>query len=165
MGMFTLLRFENMDDLLLLQLQDLYDAETRLRDALPMMANAAQSPELADVLRQHQKQTEGHLKQLEKIFGRLGERPEPQMSSAMRGLISDGEEILNARGDQAMRDAALISAAQRNEHYEITGYTNACAYAQRLGKKDVAQALGRILNDEVQTDKDLSRLAKRAIEA
>ncbi len=155
--------FHNLKDLFVQQLEDLYDAEKRLTGALPKMADAATSPQLVEALRQHETQTEIHVQRLENIFDRLGMRPQRETSEAMKGLIDEGQGMINAKGDDAVRDAALIAAAQRVEHYEIAGYGTVRTYAQQLGFQDVAQTLQQTLNEEGETDKRLTQLAESSI--
>jgi ferritin-like metal-binding protein YciE len=160
-GLFTSHEFNSLDDLFLEQLQDLYDAEKRLTSALPKMADAAHSPQLKDAFRLHLRQTEGQVSRLEQIFGELGQRPHRETCEAMKGLIREGEEMVQAKGDASVKDAALIAAAQRVEHYEIAGYGCARTYARLLGHTDAAKLLQETLDEEGATDKKLTALAER----
>jgi ferritin-like metal-binding protein YciE len=155
--------FNNLNDLFIEQLQDLYDAEKRLLKALPKMADAASTAELRQAFAEHHQQTNQHVQRLEQIFQRLGKTPESETSSAMKGLVSDGEGMVNAKGDDAVRDAALIAAAQRVEHYEIAGYGTARTFARQLGMSDVAQTLQQTLDEEGNTDKRLTQIAESQV--
>lgn len=155
--------FNDLNDLFVEQLQDLYDAEQRLVSALPKMADAAHSPDLSQAFREHLNQTENHVRRLEQVFDRIGKEPERQTCEAMKGMIKEGEDMIKAKGDDSVRDAALIAAAQRVEHYEIAGYGTVRTFAERLGLSDVAQTLQQTLDEEGETDKKLTKLAESHI--
>ncbi len=163
MGLLASTEFNTLNDLFLEQLEDLYDAEKRLTDALPKMAQAATSPELKQAFEDHEAQTRQHVQRLEQIFHRLGKSPQRETCEAMKGLIKEGEEMMGAKGDNAVRDAALIAAAQRVEHYEIAGYGTVRNFAQRLGLTDVAQTLQQTLDEEGATDKRLTAIAETSV--
>src|SRR6476646_2671477 len=148
--------FETLHDLYLNELRDLYSAETQLLDALPKMAEAAASSKLKEAFTGHLKQTEGHVRRLEEIFEALGEEPSGETCKAMEGLIKEGEEYVRAGGDRDVRDAGLIGAAQRVEHYEIAGYGTARTLASRLGENQVVGTLQLTLNEEAEADKKLT---------
>src|SRR5688572_19019509 len=136
--LFTTTKLNTMEDLLLAHLHDLYDAENQLVDALPKMAQAAHSPELKVAFSEHLRETEGHINRLNEAFRLLGKEPERESCEAMEGLIDEGEEMIKADGDPAVKDAALIAAAQKVEHYEISGYGSARTFAERAGHKEVS---------------------------
>lgn len=163
MGLFSSTSFNSLDDLFYDQLKDLYDAEQRLTDALPKMADAASSNELQQAFRQHLSETEHHVDRLERVFEMIGKDADRKTCDAMKGLISEGEEVLDADGDREVRDAALIAAAQRVEHYEIAAYGTARNFAQRLGRDDVARLLQETLDEEGSADKRLTGLAESQI--
>src|SRR5437016_14163775 len=119
MKLFTSTEFNSFQDLFVDQLEDLYDAEQRLTQALPKMADAANSTQLKQAFQQHLTETQGHVARLETIFRQIGRDPKRETSQAMKGLITEGEEMVSAKGDSIIKDAALIAAAQRVEHYEI----------------------------------------------
>jgi ferritin-like metal-binding protein YciE len=150
----------SLDELYTTELRDLYSAETQLLKALPKMVKAASSPKLKKAFEKHLKQTQGHAERLEKIFAELGEKPGGHTCKAMQGLIAEGEEVVKAKGDSAVKDAALIGAAQRVEHYEIAGYGTTRTFATHLGKKNHVKLLQKTLDEEGQTDKDLTALAE-----
>ena len=155
--------FNNLNDLFINQLEDLYDAEKRLTDALPKMSQAAASPDLKRAFDEHLSQTQTHVARLEQVFNRLGCPPKRETCEAMKGLISEGEGIVNAKGDSDTRDAGLIAAAQKVEHYEIAGYGTVRTFAQELGMSDVAQLLQQTLQEEGDTDKRLTRIAESRV--
>ena len=157
------LTLANLDDLLVQQLEDLYSAENQLIAALPKMANAASSSRLKTAFEAHLQDTLRHKKRLEKVFKALGVEPSTEKCEAMAGLISEGQEIINTLGDPDVKDAALIAAAQRVEHYEIAGYGCARSFARRLAKDEVAQQLQDTLAEEVQTDQLLTEIAESEI--
>lgn len=152
--------FNDLNELFLHELEDLYDAEKRLLDALPEMAGAASSPDLKEAFTDHERQTENHVRRLEQIFGRLGVDPKRETCKAMKGLIDEGGDMVKAQGDDTVRDAGLIAAAQRVEHYEMAGYGTARTFARHLGMKDVEQILQQTLDEEGETDKRLTALAE-----
>jgi ferritin-like metal-binding protein YciE len=163
MGLFTNIKLNSFDDLLVEQLQDLYDAEQRLTKALPKMAEAAHSPGLKGAFNEHLRQTQGHVTRLEQVFRMVHQSPQAKTCEAMKGLIQEGQEAIDASGQADVKDAALIAAAQRVEHYEIAGYGCARTFAQRLGRRDAAQILQQTLDEEAATDKKLTSLAEQSI--
>lgn len=150
-----------LDDLLLHEIQDLYDAEHQLTEALPKMSKAAKSSELRSAFDAHLKQTQEHIKRLEKAFGHLGAKPKRKPCKAMQGLLKEGEDVLSEDMDEDVRDAALIASAQRVEHYEIAGYGTIRTFAYVLGQHDVATAMQQTLDEEEQTDKMLTQIANK----
>jgi ferritin-like metal-binding protein YciE len=163
MKLFTSTEFNSFQDLFVDQLEDLYDAEQRLTQALPKMADAANSTQLKQSFRQHLTETQGHVSRLETVFRQLGIDPKRETSQAMKGLISEGEEIVDAKGDPAIKDAALIAAAQRVEHYEISGYGTARSFALRLGRTEAANLLQQTLEEEKAADQKLNQIAETSV--
>jgi ferritin-like metal-binding protein YciE len=151
------------DDLFVEQLQDLYDAEQRITKALPKMAAAAHDPALRSAFEEHLRQTENQVTRLEKVFQSIGQSTKNKTCEGVKGIIEEGEEIVSGKGDPDVKDAGLIAAAQRVEHYEIAAYGTARAFAQRLGKSEAARLLEETLAEEKETDKKLNMLAERAI--
>jgi ferritin-like metal-binding protein YciE len=149
-----------LNDLLVQQIEDLYDAEQRLVEALPKMEEAATFPELKTAFNTHLKETEMHVGRLEQIFGLLGVEPRRETCDGMKGLISEGKEMIDARGDDWVRDAGLIGAAQRFEHYEIAAYGTCRSLAEQLGFDDVVRICQETLNEESACDKQLTQLAE-----
>ena len=163
MPMFTSLEFNSLNDLFVNQIEDLYDAENRLTKALPKMAEAANSNQLKQAFQQHLTETQGHVSRLETIFRELGIEPKRETCEAMKGLIAEGEEMIGAKGDPEVKDAALIAAAQRVEHYEMSGYGTAKTFAKRLGKTQAANLLQQTGNEEVAADKKLTTIAESSV--
>jgi ferritin-like metal-binding protein YciE len=155
--------FNSLKDLFINQIEDLYDAENRLTKALPKMAEAAQSSQLKQAFQTHLTETQGHISRLEAIFREIDIEPKRETCEAMKGLIAEGEDIISAKGDPDVRDAALIAAAQRVEHYEISGYGTARTFAQRLGLTQGANLLQQTLNEEVGADRKLNQIAEGAV--
>ncbi|QEH35917.1 hypothetical protein OJF2_44740 [Aquisphaera giovannonii] len=157
------MKLESLRDLLVEQLQDLYDAENRLTKALPKMAKAATSPELKAAFEKHLAETENQVSRLEQVFEALGQKSKKKTCAAMKGLIEEGEETIKEDAEPEVKDAALIAAAQRVEHYEMAGYGTVCSYAKLLGEKDVLKLLKETMAEEVATDEALTQLAESTI--
>lgn len=156
-------KMNNLNDLLHDQLKDLYDAEHQLKRALPKMAKHASDAQLKAGFDQHLTETENHIARLEKVFEAMGVKAQRKTCKAMKGLIEEGDEVMEEQATPEVLDAALIAAAQRVEHYEIAGYGTARTMAQMLGMKDAAQLLEQTLQEEEQTDKKLTKLAESSI--
>lgn len=156
----TSLKLESVQDLFLAELRDLHDAEKQLVDALPKMADAASSRELKEAFSHHLEETKKHVTRLDQIFKNLSEEPKGQTCEAMKGLIKEGEEFIRAKGEPEVRDAGLIGAAQRVEHYEMAGYGTAKTLAQRLGFLDIAKILDTTLKEEKAADEKLTTVAE-----
>src|SRR5579863_5615157 len=142
------------------ELKDLFSAENQLTKALPKMAKAASSDELRQGFEEHLQQTQGHVERLQQIFEMLGEKGSGKKCLGMEGLVKEGAEIMGEDFEDAMMDAALISAAQRVEHYEIAGYGTVIAYAELLGEEEQASLLKETLEEEKKTDEKLTELAQ-----
>lgn len=151
---------ESLKELYIDELKDLFSAETQLTKALPKMAKAATSEELREGFEEHLVQTKGHVERLQQIFDMLEEKPTGKKCMGMEGLIKEGSEVMGEDFEDAVMDAALISAAQRVEHYEIAGYGTVAAYADLLGEADQASLLRETLEEEKETDEKLTELAK-----
>ena len=163
MGWLSSTQLNSMEDLFLDQVQDLYDAEQRLVKALPKMAEAAYSSQLKAAFQQHLRETENQVSRLEKVFKLIGKDAKSKTCQAMKGLVEEGQEAIDAEGNPNVKDAALIAAAQRVEHYEIAGYGTARTFAQQIGKSDAARLLQETLEEEAATDKKLTNLAEQSI--
>jgi ferritin-like metal-binding protein YciE len=157
------MKIESMEDLFLEQIADLYDAEKRLVKALPKMAEASTSQSLSQALQSHLLETEGHVTRLERIFGMLGKDPKGQTCDAMKGLISEGEDIVSDIDKSSLRDAGVIAAGNRVEHYEIAAYGSARTFAQTLGLTQAAALLEQTLQEEKKADQKLTQLAESMI--
>ncbi|HEY1109460.1 MAG TPA: ferritin-like domain-containing protein [Opitutaceae bacterium] len=147
-------------DLLIDELRDLHHAENQLIKALPKMAKAASSDDLKEGFQNHLEETRGHVDRLERCFKLLGEKAKGKPCHAMQGLVEEGKEAIEEDAPDAIRDAKLIGAAQRVEHYEIAAYGTARAFAETLGETKVADLLQETLDEEGETNKKLTALAE-----
>ena len=154
---------ESLQDLYLEQLKDLHSAETQIIEALPKMIEQTNHAELRQAFQKHLAQTKEQLRRLEQIGQRAGQKLSGHTCKGMEGLLEEGEEIMKERADSDVLDAALISAAQRVEHYEMAGYGCARTYARLLGLDDDAKLLQQTLDEEGDTDHLLTELAERVI--
>lgn len=157
------MKLKSLDDLLLHELKDLLSAEKQLLKALPKMAKASHSAKLKAAFTEHLGQTKGHVERLEQAFGILGTPARAVHCKAMEGLVLEGAELIEEDADPMVKDAALIGAAQRVEHYEIAAYGTSRTLAELLGRKDVAALLQKTLDEEKTTDENLTALAKGEI--
>jgi len=158
MALFSM-KLENLQQLYLKELRDLYDAEKQITVALPKLINAASNPELKSGLQEHLEVTNTQISRLESIFGSLNEKPTGETCKGMKGVIKEGDEIVSAGGDPATVDAGIISAAQRVEHYEMAGYGTVRTYAKLLGQQEHANLLQQTLDEEVEADETLTEIA------
>jgi ferritin-like metal-binding protein YciE len=152
-----------MDELFIEEIRDLYDAEKQLTKALPKMAHAASSDDLRSAFEEHLEQTKQHVQRLEQIFESLDEKGTGKKCAAMAGLIKEGEEVATETEETSVRDAGLIAAAQKVEHYEISGYGSARTHAEVLGHSDAARLLQQTLREEKETDEKLTSLAESMV--
>lgn len=143
------------------ELRDLYDAENRLVKAIPKIAKACSSNELRSGFEHHLEQTKGHVDRLRQILTSLEEKPVGKKCPGMTGIIREGEETMNEDYEGGVRDAAIISIAQRVEHYEIAAYGCVRAWAEGLGEREAAALLEKTLNEEKETDAKLTELAEQ----
>jgi ferritin-like metal-binding protein YciE len=153
------MQLNSLKDVFVGQIEDLYSAEQQLLEALPQMAGAATSPDLRQAFTDHLEQTRHHVRRLEEVFAEAGIARSPEHCEAMEGLIKEGTEIVEATGDPTAKDAALIAAAQRVEHYEIAGYGTARTLASELGLSDAESMLDDTLSEEGDADKLLTKIA------
>jgi ferritin-like metal-binding protein YciE len=153
------MNLQSLDDVFQQQLDDLLSAEKQLVEALPKMVQAAFHDELRAAFEEHLVETRGHVERLEEINGQLARTPSGEMCKAMKGLIAEGEEIIGTDGDRSAKDAALIAAAQRVEHYEIAAYGTAKTLADGLGYSDAKDLLDQTLDEESNADKLLTKIA------
>jgi ferritin-like metal-binding protein YciE len=153
------MEFGSLQDVFEAQLGDLYDAEKQLLTALPKMAGAASADQLREAFETHLQETRGHVERLESVISDLGIPMPTESCKAMRGLIAEGDEVVNATGDPAAKDAALIAAAQRVEHYEIAGYGTVSTLARELDHHDAAATLDDTLGEESKADELLTKIA------
>lgn len=151
---------QTLQDQFIEEIRDLYDAEKQLVRALPKMAKAANSEQLKMAFQEHLEQTKGQVERLEQVFEMLGQKARSKSCKAMRGLVEEGQEIMQEDAEENLADLALIGAAQKVEHYEMTGYGTVRTFAQAMGNKDAAQLLDQTLKEEEATDKKLTTIAK-----
>lgn len=142
------------------ELKDLHSAERQILDALPKMAKASSHEKLRDAFEEHRQETEGHVERLNSILENLGESTDGKTCQAMKGILSEGEEMLRSTEEGAVRDAAMISAAQRVEHYEMAGYGTVRRFAQMMGSEDAVRLLDQTLQEEAAADGKLTRVAE-----
>jgi ferritin-like metal-binding protein YciE len=157
------MQMESLQELLVEEMRDLYNAETQLTKALPKMVKKASNPDLRKAFETHLRETEGHVQRLQKIFEKLGKKPTGKKCAAMEGLIEEGKEMMSEDMDDDTMDAALISVAQKVEHYEIASYGTIRTWAQQLGDDQTARVLQQTLDEEGKTDKLLTELAENVI--
>ncbi len=159
------MKIKSLEELFLEELKDLYSAETQLIRALPSMAKATTSDDLKNAIENHLEETKNHASRLEEAFKELGHKPEQVTCKAMKGLIEEGEEVVHKAEKCAVRDAGIIGAAQRVEHYEIAAYGTAKQHASVLGYNRIGQLLGETLGEEKQANTKLNDIAERSVNA
>ena len=155
---------ETLEDLLLEEIRDLYDAEKQLVKALPKMAKAATDDDLRSAFEEHLEETKGQVARLEQVFERLDTQAKGKPCKAMKGLVAEGQEVMEEDAMESLTDLALIGAAQRVEHYEISAYGTARTFAEKLGNKEVARLLEQTLKEEETADKKLTDISLRLLE-
>jgi len=153
-------KVNTLEDLFMEMVKDLYSAEKQLVKALPKMAKAAQSPDLQKAFKDHLSQTEGHVERLEQISAELESSPRGKKCVGMEGLVEEGNEIIQEDMDPDVRDAGLIAAAQKVEHYEIASYGALRTWAQQLGHDNAARLLQETLDEEGEANKKLTAIAE-----
>ena len=157
------MQMESLQDLLVEEMRDIYNAEKQFLKAAPKMAKKASSPQLKKAFETHMRETEGQVQRLEKIFEKLGKKPTGKKCAAMEGLIEEGKEMMGEDMEEDTMDAALISVAQKVEHYEIASYGTVRTWAQAVGDEQTAKLLQQTLDEEAKTDKLLTELAESSI--
>ena len=163
MALFSSESFKSLDDLLLHQIQDLYDAEHRIADTLPKMVDKASIPALKQKLESHVQSCSEHKARIEQMFKALGKDAERDTCQATVGLIKETQGTLDATGDPEVIDAALIANAQRIEHYEIAGYGTIKALAKQAGHDQIATLADQCLGEEIEQDEELTRVAENTV--
>ena len=153
------MQLQSLQDVFTHEIQDLYDAENQLLQALPKLAQAASNQELREAFEHHLDETRDHVQRLEEIVGQLGISGSGETCEAMRGLIKEGEKTIAIQGDPTAKDAALIAAAQRVEHYEIAAYGTARTLAGELDHDEAQDLLDQTLDEEANADKLLTKIA------
>jgi ferritin-like metal-binding protein YciE len=154
------MELDTLEKLYVEELKDLYSAENQILKALPKMIAAANAPKLKRGFTKHLAQTRQHVKRLERIFKGLGYKPGGKHCGGMEGLLKEGAELIKERPDPEVLDAGLITAAQHVEHYEMAGYGTVRTWARVLRRRDDVKLLQQTLNEEGDTDKALTVLAK-----
>jgi ferritin-like metal-binding protein YciE len=150
-----------MEHLLIEELKDLHSAETQITKALPQLAKAASSADLKSAFEHHLKETEGQIERLEKVFKVLGVSSKKKTCDGMKGILAEGAEMLHETAAGDIRDVALISAAQRVEHYEMAAYGTVRSYAENLNRQEVAGLLQETLDEEKAADKKLTEISHK----
>ncbi len=162
MGLFSK-PIKTLDDLFVHTMQDIYYAENQIVKNLPTMIAKASNPELKAAFTKHLTETQGQVKRLEQVFQMHGQPVKGVTCPAMDGILAEAKEVISDCGDPEVCDAAMLSAAQAVEHYEITRYGSLIAYAKQLGRNDCAQVLQQTLAEEKTTDQTLSRIAESRV--
>jgi ferritin-like metal-binding protein YciE len=157
------MKLESLDDLFVHHLQDIYSAEKQITRELPKMANATSSPDLEKAFTKHLKETENQIKRLEKVFRQLDRSPGRKKCKGMEGLLEEGASLIEEEPEESVLDAGLISSAQRVEHYEISAYGTAIAWAQLLGYDEAIGLLEQSLEEESAANEKLNALAEGGI--
>jgi ferritin-like metal-binding protein YciE len=160
---FKMMKLNTLKDLYAHELKDLYSAEKQIAKALPKMIKSATDQRLGAGFKEHLEQTKGHLERLEKILSSQSQSTRGPKCKGMEGLLAEGAEMIEEEADDEVRDAGLIAAAQRVEHYEIAGYGTARTYASLVGDKQGEKLLQKTLDEEAETDKKLTALATSSI--
>jgi ferritin-like metal-binding protein YciE len=162
MGLFSK-DIQSMDDLFVHTLRDIYYAEKQIVKALPEMIEKAHDPQLKHGFQSHLRETENHVKRLDQVFERLGEKAQGIDCPAIDGIIEEAEEVAGEVEDETVLDAALIAAAQAVEHYEMARYGTLIAWANHLGRRDCAALLQETLDEEKAADKKLTAVAETKV--
>ena len=150
---------KDLNELFLEELADIYDAEKQLVKALPKVAEAAKAPELQSAIEDHLEQTQEHVRRLEQVFGIFNVKPRTKKCEAMNGLIEEAQDLMKEESSAPVMDAALISAAQKVEHYEIATYGTLRTWAEALGKDEAVDLLEETLSEEKEADESLTDIA------
>jgi ferritin-like metal-binding protein YciE len=158
-------KVKSLDELFVETIKDLYDAEQQIVKALPKMIKQAQAPDLKQGLQDHLDVTHKQIERLDQIFKELKMPVKGKHCKGMEGIIKEGDEAMMEMGDPAVKDAALIAAAQKVEHYEIAGYGTARTYAQALGHQNFAKLLDQTADEEGMADKKLTKIAEGHVNA
>ncbi|MES2220188.1 MAG: ferritin-like domain-containing protein [Acidobacteriota bacterium] len=154
------MKVESIEDLFLDELKDLYSAEKQITKALPKLVKAASTRELSAAFDSHLQETKGHVERLEEIFEKLGKRGTGKTCEGMKGVLEEGSEVIQEIEKGPVRDAGLIAAAQRVEHYEIAGYGSVRSFAELLGKSDIVELLEETLEEEKAADEKLTKISE-----
>jgi len=159
MALFSM-NVENLHELFVEQLRDLYDGEQQITEALPKLIEKASNPQLKSALQEHLQITEQQISRLDEIFEQLDEDAEGESCKGMKGVIKEGDDLVSKADDPGVRDASIITSAQRVEHYEIAGYGTVKTYARQLNRPELARILEQILEEEKEADQKLTQIAE-----
>jgi ferritin-like metal-binding protein YciE len=157
------MKMQTIEQLLVNELKDLYNAENQILKALPKVIKNVENTDLQEALKVHYKQTEQHVVRIEQVLEKMGESPKGKKCKAMQGLIEESGEMLQEDATPEIMDAGLIVGLQKVEHYEIAGYGSCVTFAKLLGNKEAAELLGKTLEEEEETDKRLTQIAKKSV--
>ena len=157
------MKANSLRDIFVDELKDIYDAEQQIVKALPNMVKAASTPELGKAFQHHLEETKGHVQRIEQIFQAIGEEPKAKKCDGVRGILKEGEDAIDLDGDAKTRDAALIAAAQRVEHYEMAVYGSLKTWASQIGDERAAGLLDETLNEEKAANQKLSEIATSGV--
>ncbi|MFC5051934.1 ferritin-like domain-containing protein [Rubritalea spongiae] len=157
------MKLDSLEKLLVHEMKDLYSAEKQILKALPKMAEAAHNPHLKKVFEDHFEETKTHISRIESAFASLDYEPGGEHCSGAEGLIKEGEDMIGMDGDEQIKDAGLICAAQRVEHYEMAGYGNIVALANALGINEISKLMRESLEEEGKADRDLTYIAQKEV--
>lgn len=157
------MKLETLHDLYLNELMDLYSAEQQITKALPKIIDKTQSPELRTALKNHLEETRNHVTRLEQVFEMHGEEPKKQKCKGMEGVLEEGDELVGKDAPPAVRDAAIISACQRVEHYEMAAYGTVRTFAEQMGHERAAAVLKETLDEEEAADEKLTEIANARV--
>ena len=152
---------DSMEKLFISELKDLYSAENQITKALPKMAKAATSAELRNAFEHHLKETEEQIKRLEQVFEIIGESAKGKTCEGLKGILTEGEQMMHEAPEGPRRDEAMIAGAQRVEHYEMAAYGTVRTYAERLGKQQIVQLMERTLEEEKAADRKLTEVSNK----
>lgn len=159
------MKVSSLKELFVEELKDVYDAENQIVKALPKLAKATSTPELRKAFEDHLEQTKGHVRRLEQIFEGLGEQAKAKKCDGLRGILSEGEDVISDGQEGPVRDAGLIAGAQRVEHYEIAAYGTVKNWAQQMNRTEDVRLLQQTLDEEKGADVRLTGLAEGGINA
>jgi ferritin-like metal-binding protein YciE len=157
------MKLSNLKKLLVHELRDLHSAETQILDALPRLIEKSRDEDLRTAFQEHLEETRRHVTRLNEIFAEFGEEPDDQRCRGMEGLLKESDQMLKEDADADVRDAGIISAVQRVEHYEMAGYGSAATYARMLDERHAAELLEQTLDEEKRADKTLTLIAERTV--
>jgi ferritin-like metal-binding protein YciE len=157
------MKTKTLQDVFVDEIKDLYSAENQLVHALPKMAKAANSPDLRQAFESHLEETRNHVQRIEQIVSELNISAKGKKCKGMEGLIEEGQEVMQEDFEESAKDAALIGAAQRVEHYEMAGYGSARTHAETLGYSNAANLLQQTLDEEKEADQKLTKIAETQV--